>query len=30
VETYEILDEEMRVVADVTIEGLVADWQANT
>ena len=27
---YEILDEDMKVVADVTIEGLVADWQANT
>ena len=27
---YEILDEDMKVVADVTIEGLVADWKANT
>ena len=27
---YEILDEEMKVVLDVTIEGLVADWQENT
>jgi len=27
---YEILDEDMKVVADVTIEGLLADWQANT
>lgn len=27
---YEILDEDMKVLADITIEGLVADWQANT
>ena len=27
---YEILDEDMKVVADVTIESLLADWQANT
>ncbi|MAE94227.1 MAG: hypothetical protein CL910_06160 [Deltaproteobacteria bacterium] len=27
---YEILDEDMKVLADVTIEGLVADWEANT
>ncbi len=27
---YEVLDEDMKVVADVTIEGLFADWQANT
>ena len=27
---YEILDEELNVIADVTMEGLLADWQANT
>lgn len=27
---YEILDEEMNVVFEVTIESLVDDWQANT
>ena len=27
---YEILDEDLKVVADVTIESLVADWNANT
>ena len=27
---YEILDEDMKVLADVTIEGLLADWQENT
>ena len=27
---YEILDEDMKVVADVTIESLLADWQENT
>jgi hypothetical protein len=27
---YELLDEDMKVVAQVTIEGLIADWQANT
>ena len=27
---YEILDEEMNVLADVTMEGLIADWQENT
>ncbi len=27
---YEILDEDMKVVADVTMETLVADWKANT
>lgn len=27
---YEILDEDMNVVADVTIETLVADWQENS
>jgi hypothetical protein len=27
---YEILDEDLGVLADVTIEGLVADWKANT
>jgi len=26
---YEILDEDMKVAADVTIEGLLADWQEN-
>jgi hypothetical protein len=26
---YEILDEDLKVVADVTIESLVADWEAN-
>jgi hypothetical protein len=26
---YELLDEDMKVVADVTIEGLLADWQEN-
>ena len=26
---YEILDEDMKVIADVTIEGLLADWQEN-
>lgn len=26
---YELYDEDMKVVADVTIEGLVADWEAN-
>ena len=26
---YEILDEDMEVVADVTIEGLAADWKQN-
>lgn len=26
---YEILDEDMKVVMDVTIESLLADWQAN-
>lgn len=27
---YEILDEDMNVLTDVTIESLVADWQENT
>ena len=27
---YEILDEEMNVIVDVTIESLVADWKENT
>jgi hypothetical protein len=27
---YEILDEQMNVLADVTIEGLVEDWKANS
>ncbi|MFP6639203.1 MAG: hypothetical protein VCC04_03085 [Myxococcota bacterium] len=27
---YEILDEDMKVVADVTIDSLVADWNENT
>ena len=27
---YELLDEEMKVIADVTIETLVSDWQDNT
>jgi hypothetical protein len=27
---YELLDEDMKVVAPVTIETLVADWQANS
>ncbi len=27
---YELLDEDMKVIAEVTIEGLVADWQANS
>ena len=27
---YEILDEDMKVVADVTIETLLADWKANS
>ncbi len=27
---YEILDEDMKVLADVTMESLVADWKANT
>ena len=27
---YELLDEDMKVVAEVTIEGLMADWQENT
>ncbi|MDJ0848977.1 MAG: hypothetical protein QNK04_11405 [Myxococcota bacterium] len=27
---YEILDEDLNVMADVTIETLVADWKANT
>ena len=27
---YEILDEDLKVVADVTLEGLVADWKENT
>ncbi len=27
---YEIIDEDMKVVADVTIESLVADWKENT
>jgi hypothetical protein len=27
---YELLDEDMKVVAQVTIEGLLADWQANS
>ncbi len=26
---YEILDEDLKVVADVTLEGLVADWKEN-
>ncbi len=26
---YEILDEDLKVVADVTMEGLVADWKEN-
>jgi len=26
---YEIIDEDMKVVADVTIESLVADWESN-
>ncbi len=27
---YEILDEDMKVVADVTMEALLADWKANS
>ena len=27
---YELLDEDMKVLAEVTIDTLVADWQANT
>ncbi len=27
---YEILDEDLKVIVDVTMEGLVADWTANT
>jgi hypothetical protein len=27
---YEVLDEDLKVVADVTMEVLVADWKANT
>ncbi len=27
---YEMLDEDMKVVADVTIEGLAEDWKQNT
>ncbi len=27
---YELLDEDLKVVADVTLEGLVADWKENT
>lgn len=27
---YEILDEDLKLVADVTMEGLIADWKANT
>ncbi len=27
---YEMFDEDMKVVAEVTIEGLMADWQANS
>jgi len=27
---YQILDEDLKVVADVTLEGLVADWKENT
>ena len=27
---YELLDEDMKVVAQVTLESLVADWQANS
>ncbi len=27
---YEILDEDLKVLADVTMESLVADWQANS
>ncbi len=27
---YEILDEDLKVIVDVTMEGLVADWKENT
>jgi hypothetical protein len=27
---YEILDEDLKVVADVTMESLVMDWKANS
>ena len=27
---YEILDEDMKVIFEVTMEGLVADWKENT
>ena len=27
---YEVLDEELKVIANVTMEGLIADWKANT
>ncbi len=27
---YEILDEDLKLVADVTMEGLIADWKENT
>lgn len=27
---YEILDEDLKLLADVTMEGLVADWKQNT
>ena len=26
---YEMLDEDMKVMANVTLEGLVADWEAS-
>jgi hypothetical protein len=27
---YELLDEDLKVVADITMEGLLADWQENS
>ena len=27
---YEILDEDLKLIVDVTMEGLVADWKENT
>ena len=27
---YELLDEDLKVLAEVTMEGLIADWQANS
>ncbi len=27
---YEILDEDLKLLAEVTMEGLIADWKANT